>query len=193
MTICNMSIEAGARAGMIAPDDTTFAYLKGRRFSPSTEPGAPGLDSETWDRTNDKSPWDQAVSRWKSLATDPGATFDRELTLNAAGITPTVSWGTSPGMVTGVDSTVPMPDPNASEADRKAFDRALEYMALTPGQPIQSDLHRLRLHRLLHQRPHRGPARRLRRRARPSRRHHRPRHGRPRIAGRQSAGRIRRP
>ena len=138
MTICNMSIEAGARAGMIAPDDTTFAYLKGRRFSPSTEPGAPGLDSETWDRTNYKSPWDQAVSRWKSLATDPGATFDRELTLNAAGITPTVSWGTSPGMVTGVNSTVPMPDPNASEADRKAFDRALEYMALTPGQPIQS-------------------------------------------------------
>jgi 3-isopropylmalate/(R)-2-methylmalate dehydratase large subunit len=137
MTICNMSIEAGARAGMIAPDDTTFAYLKGRHFSPSTEAGAPGLASETWDRTTYKSPWDEAVSHWKTLATDPGATFDRELTLNAAGITPTVSWGTSPGMVTGVDSTVPLPDPNASEADRKAFDRALEYMDLTPGQPIQ--------------------------------------------------------
>ena len=137
MTICNMSIEAGARAGMIAPDDTTFAYLKGRRFSPSTEAGAPGLASETWDRFAFKSPWEEAVSYWKQLATDPGATFDRELTLNAADITPTVSWGTSPGMVTGVDSTVPLPDPNASEADRKAFDRALEYMALTPGQPIQ--------------------------------------------------------
>jgi 3-isopropylmalate/(R)-2-methylmalate dehydratase large subunit len=119
MTICNMSIEAGARAGMIAPDGTTFAYLKGRRFSPA---GAA---------------WQEAVAHWRSLATDPGATFDRELTLNAADITPTVSWGTSPGMVTGVDSTVPLPDPNASEADRKAFDRALEYMALTPGQPIQ--------------------------------------------------------
>jgi 3-isopropylmalate/(R)-2-methylmalate dehydratase large subunit len=119
MTICNMSIEAGARAGMIAPDDTTIAYLKGRRFSPAG------------------SAWDEAVAHWHSLATDPGATFDRELTLNAADITPTVSWGTSPGMVTGVDSTVPLPDPNASEADRKAFDRALEYMALTPGQPIQ--------------------------------------------------------
>ena len=119
MTICNMSIEAGARAGMIAPDDTTFAYLKGRRFSPAADA------------------WSEAVSHWKSLATDPGATFDRELTLNAADITPTVSWGTSPGMVTGVDSTVPLADPNASEADRKAFDRALEYMALTPGQPIQ--------------------------------------------------------
>jgi len=119
MTICNMSIEAGARAGMIAPDDTTFAYLKGRRFSPT---GAA---------------WEEAVAHWRSLATDPGATFDRELVINAAEITPTVSWGTSPGMVTGVDSTVPVADPNASEADRKAFDRALDYMGLTPGQPIQ--------------------------------------------------------
>ena len=119
MTICNMSIEAGARAGMIAPDEKTFAYLKGRRFSPT---GAA---------------WEEAVAHWRSLATDPGATFDRELVINAAEITPTVSWGTSPGMVTGVDSTVPVADPNASEADRKAFDRALDYMGLTPGQPIQ--------------------------------------------------------
>jgi 3-isopropylmalate/(R)-2-methylmalate dehydratase large subunit len=142
MTICNMSIEAGARAGMIAPDDTTFAYLKGRRFSPGTTPmdchserseESPHLSSSK----EPQSPWNQAVSHWKTLATDPGATFDRELTLNAADITPTVSWGTSPGMVTGVDSTVPLADPNASEADRKAFDRALEYMGLTPGQPIQ--------------------------------------------------------
>jgi 3-isopropylmalate/(R)-2-methylmalate dehydratase large subunit len=137
MTVCNMSIEAGARAGMIAPDDTTFAYLKGRRFSPSTEAGAPGLASETWDRTTFKSPWEEAVAHWSSLVTDPGAKFDRELTINAADITPTVSWGTSPGMVTGIDSTVPLADPNASEADRKAFDRALEYMGLTPGQPIE--------------------------------------------------------
>ena len=145
MTICNMSIEAGARAGMIAPDDTTFAYLKGRRFSPGTlsvrhsDPArSAGSESLSLSSSIDESIWNQAVSHWRTLATDPGATFDRELTLNAAGITPTVSWGTSPGMVTGVNSTVPLADPNASEADRKAFDRALEYMALTPGQPIQS-------------------------------------------------------
>ena len=146
MTICNMSIEAGARAGMIAPDDTTFAYLKGRRFSPGTisidchpeRSAKRAVEGPAVSSAIDESLWSEAVSHWRSLATDPGATFDRELTLNAAGITPTVSWGTSPGMVTGVDSTVPLADPNASEADRKAFDRALEYMGLTPGQPIQS-------------------------------------------------------
>jgi 3-isopropylmalate/(R)-2-methylmalate dehydratase large subunit len=153
MTICNMSIEAGARAGMIAPDDTTIAYLKGRKFSPGTtslvrrrDPNSTvaiksfsvnGMDGSGKLDIVDTHLWDQAVAHWRSLATDPGATFDRELTLNAAGITPTVSWGTSPGMVTGIDSTVPLADPNASEADREAFDRALEYMALTPGQPIQ--------------------------------------------------------
>jgi 3-isopropylmalate/(R)-2-methylmalate dehydratase large subunit len=119
MTICNMSIEAGARAGMIAPDATTFAYLKGRRYSPA---GAA---------------WDEAVAHWSTLVTDEGATFDRELTINAADITPTVSWGTSPGMVTGVKSTVPVADPNASEADQKAFERALEYMGLEAGTPIE--------------------------------------------------------
>ena len=119
MTICNMSIEAGARAGMIAPDSTTFAYLKDRRFSPENKK------------------WDEAVQHWSQLVTDEGATFDRELTLKAADITPTVSWGTSPGMVTGVNSTVPLPDPKASEADRKAFERALEYMGLHAGEPIE--------------------------------------------------------
>jgi 3-isopropylmalate/(R)-2-methylmalate dehydratase large subunit len=120
MTICNMSIEAGARAGMIAPDETTFAYLEGKRFSPRN----PEL-------------WNRAVSEWKKLVTDEGAVFDRELTLAAADITPTVSWGTSPGMVTGIDSAVPMPDPTASEADQKNFERALEYMGLKPGTPIE--------------------------------------------------------
>jgi 3-isopropylmalate/(R)-2-methylmalate dehydratase large subunit len=119
MTICNMSIEAGARAGMIAPDATTFAYLKGRRFSPQ---GAA---------------WDEAVLHWSELVTDTGALFDRELTIAAIDITPTVSWGTSPGMVTGVKSTVPLPDPLATEADRKAFERALEYMGLHAGEPIE--------------------------------------------------------
>jgi 3-isopropylmalate/(R)-2-methylmalate dehydratase large subunit len=120
MTVCNMSIEAGARAGMIAPDATTLAYLKGRRFSPS---GAA---------------WDAAVAHWSELVTDEGAIFDRELLIDAAEITPTVSWGTSPGMVTGVKSTVPLPDTAASEADRKNFERALEYMGLEAGQPIES-------------------------------------------------------
>ncbi|WP_433973742.1 3-isopropylmalate dehydratase large subunit [Tunturiibacter lichenicola] len=119
MTICNMSIEAGARAGMIAPDATTFAYLKGRRFSPT---GAA---------------WDEAVAHWSKLVTEEGAIFDRELTINAADITPTVSWGTSPGMVTGVKNTVPLADPAASEADQKAFERALEYMGLHAGEPIE--------------------------------------------------------
>jgi 3-isopropylmalate/(R)-2-methylmalate dehydratase large subunit len=119
MTICNMSIEAGARAGMIAPDATTFAYLKGRRFSPQ---GAA---------------WDEAVKHWSEFVTDTGAIFDRELTIAAIDITPTVSWGTSPGMVTGVKSTVPLPDPLATEADRKAFERALEYMGLHAGEPIE--------------------------------------------------------
>ena len=119
MTICNMSIEAGARAGMIAPDATTIAYLKGRRFSPTG------------------TAWDEAVQHWSELKSDEGATFDRELTINAADITPTVSWGTSPGMVTGVKSTVPLPDPAASEADQKNFERALEYMDLKAGTPIE--------------------------------------------------------
>jgi len=119
MTICNMSIEAGARAGMIAPDATTFAYLMGRRFSPKA------------------AAWDEAVAHWSELKTDEGATFNRELTIDAASITPTVSWGTSPGMVTGVASTVPVLDVNASEADQKNFERALEYMDLKPGTPIE--------------------------------------------------------
>jgi 3-isopropylmalate/(R)-2-methylmalate dehydratase large subunit len=119
MTICNMSIEAGARAGMIAPDVTTFAYLKGRRFCPTD------------------APWDEAVAHWSQLVTDAGAIFDRELTIAANEITPTVSWGTSPGMVTGIKSTVPLPDPEASDADQKAFERALEYMGLHAGEPIE--------------------------------------------------------
>src|SRR5260370_18058922 len=97
MTICNMSIEAGARAGMIAPDATTFAYLKGRRFSPQ---GAA---------------WDEAVQHWSKLVTDTGAIFDRELTIAAIDITPTVSCATSPGMVTGLNSTVPFPAPTGSQ------------------------------------------------------------------------------
>jgi 3-isopropylmalate/(R)-2-methylmalate dehydratase large subunit len=136
MTVCNMSIEAGARAGMIAPDSTTFAYLKGRQFSPSPTLGAPVLASETWDEVA-PSPWDQAVAEWSKLTTDEGATFDRELVIDAATITPTVSWGTSPGMVTGIDSAVPTLAADASEADQRGFERALEYMGLAAGTPME--------------------------------------------------------
>src|SRR5246500_1397874 len=112
MTVCNMSIEAGARAGMIAPDETTFAYLMGRRFSPKGEA------------------WDRAVEEWKKLPTDAGAKFDRELAIDAATLVPYVSWGTSPGMVAPVTGAVPDPGAIANEQDRKSLERALEYMAL---------------------------------------------------------------
>ena len=120
MTICNMSIEAGARAGMMAPDETTFAYLKDRRFSPT------GAD------------WDAAVAHWKTLPTDNGATFDRELHIDAATLAPSVTWGTSPGMTTTIDATVPTLEDATDEADRKSFARAYEYMGLKPGQPISA-------------------------------------------------------
>jgi 3-isopropylmalate/(R)-2-methylmalate dehydratase large subunit len=115
-----MSIEAGARAGMIAPDATTFAYLKGRRFSPSGDA------------------WNLAVEQWSALVTDEGATFDRELTLDATKLAPSVTWGTSPGMVTTIDATVPTLADAHSEADQKSFARAYEYMDLKPGTPIEA-------------------------------------------------------
>jgi 3-isopropylmalate/(R)-2-methylmalate dehydratase large subunit len=119
MTICNMSIEAGARGGMIAPDETTFAYLKGRRFCPQ---GAA---------------WDEAVAHWKTLPTDEGATFDRELHIDAATLAPAVTWGTSPGMTTTITASVPTLDDAKTDADRKSFERAYEYMGLKPGTPIE--------------------------------------------------------
>jgi 3-isopropylmalate/(R)-2-methylmalate dehydratase large subunit len=140
MTICNMSIEAGARAGMIAPDEKTFAYLKGRRFSPGTKPGAPRLDSETWDSTEpkvDEAAWNLAVEQYRALVTDEGATFDRELTIDAAAIKPTVTWGTSPGMVTTIDAAVPTLADAKTEADQKSFTRAYEYMGLEPGMKLE--------------------------------------------------------
>jgi len=119
MTVCNMSIEAGARAGLIAPDETTFAYLKGLRFSPK---GAA---------------WDEAVAEWSKLPTDPGAKFDRELVIDAATLTPYVSWGTSPGMVAPITAKVPDPAKAATEQERKGFERALEYMGLKAGTPLE--------------------------------------------------------
>jgi 3-isopropylmalate/(R)-2-methylmalate dehydratase large subunit len=119
MTVCNMSIEAGARAGMIAPDETTFEYVKGRRYAP--------VGAE----------YEEAVSEWKELKTDPGAHFDKTVTLVADKIVPQVSWGTNPGMVTGITDKVPDPADIEDENNRKATVSALEYMGLKPGTPIQ--------------------------------------------------------
>jgi 3-isopropylmalate/(R)-2-methylmalate dehydratase large subunit len=119
MTVCNMSIEAGARAGMIAPDETTFRYLAGRPRAPR---GAA---------------WERAVTQWRALATDPGARYDRQVTLDAAAVAPQVTWGTSPGMVTPVTGRVPDPTAFATDAERHAVARALEYMGLRPGTPLE--------------------------------------------------------
>ncbi|TAJ27859.1 MAG: 3-isopropylmalate dehydratase large subunit, partial [Nitrospirae bacterium] len=118
MTLCNMSIEAGARAGMVEPDDKTFAYIKDRPLAPKG-----GL-------------FEQAVKAWKQLPSDPGATFDHVVELRAETIAPQVTWGTSPGMVVGVDGKVPDPRNMPDDKSRKATERALEYMALAPGTPI---------------------------------------------------------
>jgi 3-isopropylmalate/(R)-2-methylmalate dehydratase large subunit len=115
LTVCNMSIEAGARAGMIAPDDVTFDYLAGRPFAPA------GQD------------WDEAVARWRALPSDPGATFDREVTLSAQDIVPMVTWGTSPEDVVAITGRVPDPSSVPEPERREALMRALAYMDLTPG------------------------------------------------------------
>ena len=120
MTLCNMSIEAGARAGMIAPDETTFAYVKGRRFSPK------GKD------------WEEAVAYWRTLPSDPGAKFDRVVEIDAALLAPFVTWGTSPGMVVAVDGRVPELKSFVQESDRRAAEQALAYMGLEPGMPIEA-------------------------------------------------------
>jgi len=119
MTLCNMSIEAGARAGMVAPDETTFAYLRGRRFAPVGQA------------------WDQAVSYWSALPSDDGAVFDRVIEIKAASLAPAVTWGTNPGMVVPVSERVPDPSCMASEAERLAAERALRYMGLTAGTAVQ--------------------------------------------------------
>ncbi|HLJ56336.1 MAG TPA: 3-isopropylmalate dehydratase large subunit [Chthonomonadaceae bacterium] len=120
MTVCNMSIEAGARAGMIAPDEKTIAYVKGRPFAPS------GAD------------WDAAVAAWRQLPGDPGCEFDSLVTLDGAEIAPYVTWGTSPGMVAPITGCVPSPDTYDNPSDRRACERALEYMGLAAGEPLQS-------------------------------------------------------
>ena len=118
MTLCNMAIEAGARAGLVAPDKKTFDYLKGRPYAPKGDL------------------WDRAISYWQSLATDPGATYDRTVTLDASRLSPQVTWGTNPGQVTGVDGRIPDPDQFTDPVEREMAKKALAYMGLSPGTPI---------------------------------------------------------
>jgi 3-isopropylmalate/(R)-2-methylmalate dehydratase large subunit len=122
MTVCNMTIEGGGRAGMIAPDETTFAW-----FTETQRPGAPSQGEEL----------ERAIAAWRELPTDEGAEFDREVTIDASAISPQVTWGTNPGMVRAVTETVPAPEEFESPADREATERALAYMALEPGTPIE--------------------------------------------------------
>ncbi len=119
MTICNMSIEWGAKAGMMAPDETTFAYLKGRPHAPEGED------------------WDAAVAYWKTLYTDPDAVFDREVTIDATTLTPFVTWGTNPGQGVPLGGAVPAPEEFADPVDRSAAERALAYMDLRAGTPMR--------------------------------------------------------
>jgi 3-isopropylmalate/(R)-2-methylmalate dehydratase large subunit len=119
MTVANMSIEGGARAGLVAPDDLTFAYLKGRPMAPQGEA------------------WDTAVAWWRSLATDPAATYDKVVTLDATDIAPALTWGTSPEDVVPITGVVPEPDSFADPSKRAAAQRSLEYMGLTPGTAMQ--------------------------------------------------------
>ncbi|GIE93715.1 3-isopropylmalate dehydratase large subunit [Paractinoplanes rishiriensis] len=119
MTICNMSIEWGAKAGMIAPDETTFAYLEGRQHAPKGEA------------------WEAAVAYWRTLATDEGAEYDTEIILDAAAVSPFITWGTNPGQGAPLDSVVPDPEEFVEETDRSAARRALDYMDLQPGTPFR--------------------------------------------------------
>ena len=118
MTVCNMTIEAGARAGLVAPDETTFAYMKGRPMSPKG------------------GTWEQAVAYWKTLPSDPGAHYDRVVELKAEDILPQVTWGTSPEQVLPIDGRVPDPSQEQNEMRRNGIKRALEYMGLKPGMRI---------------------------------------------------------
>ena len=119
MTICNMSIEAGARAGMVAPDETTFAYLEGREHAPRGEE------------------WTRALEYWRTLGTDPDAEFDAEVVIDASTLSPYVTWGTNPGQGLPLSSVVPDPADAADDVERVAIERALEYMDLTPGTPLR--------------------------------------------------------
>ncbi len=119
MTLCNMSIEANARVGMVAPDETTFDYLQGRPYAPSA------------------AYWDEAVAFWRSLCTDTDARYDKQIALNVSGLAPQVTWGTSPQDALGIDARIPDPDAATDEGERKRVAKSLDYMGLQPGMALQ--------------------------------------------------------
>lgn len=119
MTVCNMSIEAGARAGLIAPDDTTIEYCKNRKYAPKGEE------------------FEKAAAEWKALKTDPGAVYDHSIVLDGSEISPMVTWGVNPGMVLPVDAQIPAPETIDSEDGKKEAIRAYEYMGIAPNQKIE--------------------------------------------------------
>jgi 3-isopropylmalate/(R)-2-methylmalate dehydratase large subunit len=118
MTICNMSIEMGARGGMIAPDETTFAYMKGRQFAPGGEQ------------------WEKKLAEWSELYSDQGAVFDREININASEIEPMITYGTNPGLGIAINGLIPVTDTIPDEGERKNIIKALQYMGLEPGKPL---------------------------------------------------------
>src|SRR5262249_444135 len=117
MTLCNMSIEAGARAGMVAPDETTYSYIRGRRFAPQD--------------------WDSAAEKWRVLPSDSGASYDAKVEIDGGALAPFVTWGTNPGMVVPVSERVPELSEIKSEPERRAAERMFEYMGLQPGKRIE--------------------------------------------------------
>lgn len=141
MTLCNMAIEAGARSGMVAVDQTTIDYVKGKPFAPEGEA------------------WDKAVEYWRTLVSDEGAVFDKEYRFNAEDIEPQVTWGTSPEMVLNIGGKVPNPAEETDPVKRSGIERALEYMGLKYRYAAERNPCRYRLYRLLHQQPHRRLAR----------------------------------
>jgi 3-isopropylmalate/(R)-2-methylmalate dehydratase large subunit len=118
MTVCNMSIEGGARAGLIAPDDSTFEYLSGREFAPQ---GAQ---------------WEKMLKQWRTLPSDDGATYDESIVIDATGLSPMITYGTNPGMGVSVTGSVPNPEAIADSSSRLAMQKSLDYMGLTPGEPL---------------------------------------------------------
>ncbi|MEI9933383.1 MAG: aconitase family protein [Ferruginibacter sp.] len=135
MTICNMSIEMGARCGMIAPDETTFAYVHGREFAPKGEE------------------WNKKLASWKTLSSDADAKFDMEINIKAEDIEPMITYGTNPGMGIGVSGHVPALN-EVDEKEKHSFEKSLHYMGFQPGENIKGKKSRLCFHRKLHQQPH---------------------------------------
>ncbi len=171
MTICNMSIEGGARAGLVAPDEMTFEYVDGRPHAPA------GAD------------WDAAVDRWRRLPTDDGAEHDRSIAFDAGELVPMVTYGTNPGMGFPITERIPDPERLTDATQRDSLRAALAYMALGPGEPILGKRDRRRLHRLMHELAHQRPARGGPHAARAPGRRRRARHGRPRLDRGEAPGR----